>query len=159
MPIKDPAATLNKVASRAMVINLLVELKERLGLTLIFISHDLAVVEHISDRIAVMYAGKIVEIAKAHELLDAPKHPYTEALISAVPSPDPTIRGNRIPLGGEVPNPAALPSGCPFHPRCQYARDECARDVPVVREVSQGHQVACLRAEDFTLAGIKTAKQ
>ncbi|MCS7056534.1 MAG: ATP-binding cassette domain-containing protein [Thermoflexales bacterium] len=149
----EPVSALD-VSVQAQVLNLLEELKDRLGLTLIFIAHDLSVVEHISDRIAVMYVGKIVEMADTEELLHNPLHPYTEALLSAVPPADPDIQPNRIKLQGEVPSPVNPPSGCVFHPRCNYARPECKVSAPELREVQPGHFVSCHFAEELQLKGI-----
>jgi oligopeptide/dipeptide ABC transporter ATP-binding protein len=142
------------VSVQAQVLNLLEELKDRLGLTLIFIGHDLSVVEHISDRIAVMYVGKIVEMADTNELLHRPLHPYTEALLSAIPPADPDVRPNRIRLQGEVASPANPPSGCSFHPRCNYAQSICSREVPPLREVAPGHLASCHFANELHLKGI-----
>ncbi len=150
----EPVSALD-VSVQAQVLNLLEELKDRLGLTLIFIAHDLSVVEHISDRIAVMYVGKIVEMTETEELLHNPMHPYTEALLSAIPPADPDIQPNRIKLQGEVPSPVNPPSGCIFHPRCNYARPECKVTVPELREVKPGHFVSCHFAEELELKGIK----
>lgn len=149
----EPVSALD-VSVQAQVLNLLQELQERLGLTLIFIAHDLSVVEHISDRIAVMYVGKIVEMSETSELLHKPLHPYTEALLSAIPPPDPDIRQNRIQLKGEVPSPANPPSGCIFHPRCQYARQVCSEQEPPLIEGARGHFVACHFAKELQLKGI-----
>jgi oligopeptide/dipeptide ABC transporter ATP-binding protein len=149
----EPVSALD-VSVQAQVLNLLEELKDRLGLTLIFIAHDLSVVEHISDRIAVMYVGKIVEMAETEELLHNPLHPYTEALLSAIPPADPDLQPNRIKLQGEVPSPVNPPSGCIFHPRCNYARPECKASVPELREVKPGHFVSCHFAEELQLKGI-----
>ena len=130
------------------------ELKEQLGLTLLFVAHDLSVVEHVSDRVAVMYVGKIVEMAKTEELLRQPFHPYTEALLSSVPPADPDILPNRIRLQGEVPSPANPPSGCIFHPRCSYAKQECKEKEPSLREIAPGHFVSCHFAKELQLRGI-----
>ncbi|HYB21959.1 MAG TPA: ABC transporter ATP-binding protein, partial [Thermodesulfobacteriota bacterium] len=133
------------VSIQAQIINLLEELQERLSLTYLFIAHDLSVVRHISDRVAVMYLGKIVEITDRQELYDNPLHPYTRALLSAVPIPDPAVEINRAPiiLKGEIPSPLNPPAGCAFHPRCFDARDECRREVPELREIQPNHWVSC----------------
>src|SRR4051812_34962149 len=150
----EPVSALD-VSVQAQVLNLLQELQARLGLTLIFIAHDLSVVEHISDRIAVMYVGKIVEMADTDELLRRPMHPYTEALLSAIPPADPDIHANRIQLTGEVPSPANPPSGCIFHPRCRYAKDICSKEVPPLVEDAPGHMVSCHFAKELQLRGIE----
>lgn len=150
----EPVSALD-VSVQAQVLNLLEELKERLGLTLIFVAHDLSVVEHISDRIAVMYVGKIVEMADTEALLHHPLHPYTEALLSSIPPVDPDLRPERVKLQGEVPSPVQPPPGCIFHPRCNYARAECRERVPLLREVEPGHFVSCHFAEELDLKGIK----
>lgn len=149
----EPVSALD-VSIQAQVLNLLQEIKEELGLTMLFIAHDLSVVEHICDRIAVMYVGKIVEMAESEQLLRHPLHPYTEALVSAVPPADPDIQMQRIILEGDVPSPANPPSGCVFHPRCRYAQDICKQQVPLLEEVEPGHYAACHFARELTLEGI-----
>ena len=150
----EPVSALD-VSVQAQVLNLLQDLRSRLGLTLIFIAHDLSVVEHISDRIAVMYVGKIVETADTNTLLHQPLHPYTEALLSAIPPADPDIRPDRIRLQGEVPSPASPPSGCIFHPRCRYAKPECSQQEPKLEESVPGHFVSCHFANELSLRGVR----
>lgn len=152
--ICDEAVSALDVSVQAQIINLLQELKEKLGLTYIFISHGLNVVRHISTRVAVMYVGKIVELADTDELYEHPAHPYTEAILSAAPDPDINSRKKRIILEGEVANPVDIPKGCPFHPRCLYAKEICSSTVPVYREIRPGHYCSCHFADKLELAGI-----
>ena len=149
----EPVSALD-VSIQAQVINLLMQLQAEMGLTYLFIAHDLAVVEHISDRIAVMYLGRVVELADASVLYRQPLHPYTEALLNAVPSTDPDREGNKVILSGDVPNPANPPPGCHFHPRCRFAQDVCKQESPEWRELAPNHWVACHLAEDIELEGI-----
>src|ERR1700686_4893404 len=149
----EPVSALD-VSVQAQILNLLLELQERLGLTYLFVAHDLSVVKHISDRVAVMYVGRIVETAPAEELFASPKHPYTEALLSAVPIPDPRLRADRIILQGEVADPANTPSGCHFHPRCKYAQAICREKSPAQEEIAPNHFVSCHRATELSLRGV-----
>ena len=144
----EPVSALD-VSIQAQVINMFADLQEKMNLSYLFIAHDLLVVRHISDRIAVMYLGKMVELADAKEIYDHPLHPYSKALMSAVPVPDPKIaRANqRIALGGDIPSPLNAPSGCPFRTRCAYATERCAMEMPEFKEVSKGHFVACHNME------------
>ncbi len=157
--IADEAVSALDVSVQAQILNLLKELQNQLGLTYLFVAHNLAVVKYEADRVAVMYAGKIVEIGETEELYSNPRHPYTEALISAAPNPDPdTKHRERIVLSGEVADPGNLPSGCAFHPRCRYAEDRCEQETPELIDVGgkegQSHLAACHFAESLELTGI-----
>jgi peptide/nickel transport system ATP-binding protein len=149
----EPVSALD-VSVQAQILNLLQDLQKQFGLTYLFVAHDLSVVEHISDRVVVMYVGKLAESATTAELFTNPKHPYTEALLSAVPKPDPRIRTEPMVLAGEVADPANPPSGCYFHPRCRYKVDRCVTEAPILREIAPEHFVSCHRAEELRLTGV-----
>ncbi len=149
----DEAVSALDVSIQAQVINLLRDLQKEFGLTYLFISHDLSVVEHISDKVGVMYLGQMVEFCETEKLFSHPMHPYTEALLSAVPVADPTYKMERIPLQGEIPNPANPPSGCFFHERCRYCTKKCAEEAPQLKTMPDGRLCACHRAEELTLGG------
>ena len=153
--ICDEAVSALDVSIQAQILNLLQDLQEAYGLTYLFIAHDLAVVEHIADRVAVMYAGEIVEMASSDDLFEKPLHPYTEALLSAVPQPDPEAKVERVILTGEVADPADHPSGCRFHPRCRYAKEICKSEAPAADEIEPGHTVACHFARELSLEGAR----
>jgi oligopeptide/dipeptide ABC transporter ATP-binding protein len=138
----EPVSALD-LSIQAQIVNLLKDLQEEFGLTYLFISHDLGVIEHVCDRVAVMYLGRIVEIASAEDLYDRPRHPYTEALMNAVPVPDPNRHRQKQVLSGEIPSPIDPPTGCHFHPRCPYAKDICQKEYPVLSEQLPGHKAAC----------------
>ncbi len=149
----EPVSALD-VSVQAQILNLMLKLQTQLGLTYLFVAHDLSVVKHVSDRVAVMYVGKLVEMAATQGLFATPKHPYTEALLSAVPKPDPRLRSKRIVLEGDVADAANPPSGCYFHPRCRYAVDRCRVEKPALAEIQPGHFVSCHRAAELTLRGV-----
>ena len=152
--ICDEAVSALDVSVQAQVLNLLMGLQKDFDLTYIFISHDLSVVEYIADRVAVMYVGRLVEVAETTAMFGQPLHPYTEALLSAVPKPDPRRKSERVLLEGEVADPANPPSGCYFHPRCRYAKANCKTDTPALREVLPGRFAACHYSEELKLRGI-----
>jgi peptide/nickel transport system ATP-binding protein len=149
----EPVSALD-VSVQAQIINLLLDLQDQLGLTYLFVAHDLSVVKHVSDRVAVMYVGQLVEIASTEDLFHRPKHPYTEALLSAVPKPDPRTKSERIILQREVADAANPPSGCAFHPRCAHATDLCKQQRPDLVDLGSGHQVRCHRARELDLRGV-----
>jgi peptide/nickel transport system ATP-binding protein len=149
----EPVSALD-VSVQAQILNLMLDLQKRLNLTYLFVAHNLSVVKHICDRVAVMYVGKLVEMASTEELYHSPQHPYTAALMAAVPVADPRIRSGNVELKGEVPSPANPPSGCYFHPRCEFVVDACRIETPVLREITSNHFVACHRADELKLPGI-----
>jgi peptide/nickel transport system ATP-binding protein len=153
----DESVSALDVSVQAQILNLLRQLQEEFDLTYLFIAHDLSVIKHISDRVGVMYAGRLVEVADTEELFLFPQHPYTESLLSAVPQPDPDAKSDRIVLTGEIPNPANPPSGCYFHPRCPYAQEKCSVETPALRPVGahdSSRLAACHFAEELDLAGV-----
>ena len=152
----EPVSALD-VSVQAQILNLLIDLQAEFQLTYLFVAHDLSVVRHVSNRVAVMYVGRMVELAETEALFSAPKHPYTAALLSAVPEPDPRTRSRRIVLQGEVANPASPPSGCYFHPRCPYAIDVCRAQAPAWQEIAPARFVACHRAQELQLAGVEVS--
>jgi len=149
----EPVSALD-VSVQAQIINLLLELQDRLHLSMLFVAHDLGVVRHVSDRVAVMYVGRIVEVAPTTALYAHPRHPYTEALLAAVPKPDPALRDSSSPPIGEIADPANPPPGCAFHPRCPYAQARCRTELPRLREIAPAHWSACHRSEELTLRGV-----
>ena len=157
--ICDEAVSGLDVSVRAQILNLMEDLRRDMDLTYLFISHDLSVIRHICDRVAVMYVGKLVEVADANALYTNPLHPYTESLMSAVPIPNPDVRDSqvRIQLEGEVADPANPPSGCYFHPRCRYAKEVCSTETPVLHDMGEGHTVACHFADELELTGVRMA--
>ncbi len=149
----EPVSALD-VSVQAQVLNLIKDLQEEFGLTYLFIAHNMSVIKHSCDHVAVMYVGRIVEVAETKELFRNPLHPYTEALLSAIPNPDPRQRKSRIILEGDVPNPARPPSGCYFHPRCAYAKEICSQESPPLQEYAPGHSAACHFAKELSLTGV-----
>ena len=152
----EPVSALD-VSVQAQIVNLMLELQDRLGIAYLFVAHDLSVVKHVSHRVAVMYVGHIVELAPTAALFASPRHPYTEALLSAVPVPDPRRRATRIVLEGDVADPSNVPQGCAFHPRCRYAVARCRVETPAAEEIAPGHAVRCHRARELDLHGVAAA--
>ncbi len=149
----EPVSALD-VSVQAQIINLLQDLQQELELTYLFIAHDLSVVRHIADRVAVMYVGRLVELAPVERLFHRPRHPYSEALLDAVPMPDPRKRRTQVPLAGEMADPSRVPPGCPFHPRCRYAEDRCRTETPPLDQVAPGQFVRCHLAAELELKGM-----
>ena len=156
--VADEAVSALDVSIQAQILNLLQDMKDQYGLTYMFIAHNLSVVEHISDRVCVMYLGRVVELAETEELFYHPRHPYTEVLMSAIPVADPTTDTKRVELKGDAGNAAHLPSGCPFHPRCRYGQEICRQELPQLREISPGHFTACHLADQLKLSGLEELK-
>jgi len=152
--VSDESVSALDVSMQAQILNLLEDLQRQFNLTYLFIAHDLSVVRHFCTRVAVMYAGRLVEIAETDPLFSKPLHPYAEALLSAAPNPEPGRKSKRILLSGEVPDPANVPSGCAFHPRCRYAKEVCKREQPSLREVTPGRRASCHFADEIDLAGV-----
>jgi peptide/nickel transport system ATP-binding protein len=155
--VADEAVSALDVSVQAQILNLMQDLQHEFNLTYLFVAHNLSVVRYISDRVAVMYVGKLVELAETNRLFTMPLHPYTEALMSNVPKPDPRLRGKRRVLQGEVADPANPPPGCYFHPRCPYVQDRCRVETPALREVQPGHYAACHFAGELSLSGVASA--
>jgi peptide/nickel transport system ATP-binding protein len=153
----DEAVSALDVSIQAQILNLLMETQQEFGLTYLFIAHDLSVVEHVSDRVAVMYLGRIVELAPTARLFYQPRHPYTAALMSAIPALNPDEVMQPEMLEGEIPNPSNPPTGCHFHPRCRFVQERCKQETPLLREVAPGQFAACHFAEELTLKGAVTA--
>ena len=154
----EPVSALD-VSVQAQIVNLLKDLQQQFGLSYLFIAHDLSVVENISARVAVMYTGRIVELAETAELYDHPRHPYTDALMRSLPKPGPKQKAERELLPGEVADPSDLPAGCAFHPRCRYAKECCKEAVPELRDLGNGHLAACHRAEEIALPGVAASQE
>ena len=152
--VADEPVSALAVSIQAQILNLLQDLRRELNLSFLFIAHGLNVIKHVSNRVAVMYVGKLVEMGDVNDLFAHPRHPYTEALLSAIPNPDPDLRMQRIILPGEVANPANPPSGCHFHPRCRYVVERCKQEVPTWQEIGPGHFVACHRTNEIELLGV-----